>query len=335
MATRDIGLTVGVLGTRAMLAHARSAGVDTDALVRELGLARDALEDPDARIPLALDQRAWALAAARSGDRAFGLSVAQAFELGTFEAMDYAMWASETLGDALDRLVRFFRLIGDDAALRVEPRGREVHLVRDSVHDLPERAECFLAALFLRSRALTEGQAVARAVRFTHPPPANARPYRAFFKCAVHFGAAASELVLDGAAFGLTIRSAQPGLARILDRYMRDLVARLPEPGPFVRRVQSAIARSLGGGRPSLAATARVLHASPRTVQRRLQELGLTHRGLIDQVRRELAPRLLETPKLSLTEVAYLLGFEDVSGFYRAHRRWTGVAPTRRRSSRA
>jgi AraC-like DNA-binding protein len=74
-----------------------------------------------------------------------------------------------------------------------------------------------------------------------------------------------------------------------------------------------------------------VLRASPRTVQRRLQELGLTHRELVDQVRRALAPRLLATPRLSLTEVAYLLGFEDVSGFYRAHRRWTGVAPSRRR----
>jgi len=314
-----------------MLAHARAIGVDCDALLREVGLDRDALADRDARLPLALDQKLWARAAARSRDPTFGLNVAAHFDLGAFEALDYAMWASDTLADAFARMVRFHRLIGDDFDIRVKPRGRHAHLVRESAYDLPPRAECMLAAILLRARELVGRPIAARTVRFAHPSPADPRPYHVFFGGPVRFGAATTELVVDAAVLGMAVTSARPGLALVLDAHMDDLVARLPEPDSFLSRVEQAISRSLAGGQPSLATTARALRASPRTVQRRLQQLGLSHRELTDQVRRTFASRLLATP-ISLTEVAFLLGFDDVSGLYRAHRRWTGDAPSQRRS---
>jgi AraC-like DNA-binding protein len=314
-----------------MLAHARATGVDSDALLRELGLDRSALVDADARLPLALDRQLWARASARSDDPAFGLHVATRFDLGAFEALDYAMWASETLSEALDRVVRFHRLVGDDAGVRLERRRDRVYVVRDNAYDLPARSECLLAAIWLRARALVGRPLAARTVSFAHPAPADPRPYRAFFAGPVHFGAATTELAIDASALALPVESARPGLARVLDKYMHDLVARLPEPDSFVSRAEQAIARSLSGGQPSVAATARVLHASPRTVQRRLLQLGLTHGELVDRVRRALAERLFATPRLSLTEIAYLLGFRDLSGFYRAHRRWTGTTPSQRR----
>ncbi len=325
------GGSVGVLGTRAMLACAAARGIDVDALLRELHVPPTALADPDARIPLALDHRIWALAAARAGDPAFGLHVARQFGLGAFEALDYAMWSSANLADAIDRLVRFHRLIGDDAALRLQRRGSRAHLVRVHAHDLPQRAECFFAVLVVRARELVKGSIRPHEVRFAHVAPADTRPHRALFRCPVRFAAATSRLVIDDAALKLPVRTARPPLARVLDRYMQDLLDRLPEPSAFLGRAHHAIARALGGGPPSLAATAAALRTSRRTVQRRLQALGLTHRQLVDEVRRDLARRLLATASLSITEVAYLLGFEDGSGFYRAYRRWTGGAPSRHR----
>jgi AraC-like DNA-binding protein len=139
------------------------------------------------------------------------------------------------------------------------------------------------------------------------------------------------EIVLAAASLELHVRTAVPGLARVLDRYLRDLVARLPRQGSRLQRVHDAIARSMHGGRASLRATARQLLASARTVQRWLKELGVTHRELVEDLRRDLADRLLSTARLSIAEIASLIGFHDVSGFRRAYKRWTGAAPSRRR----
>jgi AraC-like DNA-binding protein len=48
----------------------------------------------------------------------------------------------------------------------------------------------------------------------------------------------------------------------------------------------------------------------------------------VDEVRRQLAVRYIESPRLSITEIAFLLGYEDVSSFRRAFKKWTGKSPT-------
>jgi AraC-like DNA-binding protein len=168
-------------------------------------------------------------------------------------------------------------------------------------------------------------------VCFTHDAPSDVRPHRALFRSPVRFGCAAPEITFSADQLKLPVRTARPGLAVVLDRHLHELLSRLPAGQTYRQRVEHAIGRTLHAGRPSLAATARALHASPRTVQRQLHELGISHRQLVDEVRRDIASRLLATSRLSVSEVAFLLGFEDVSGFRRAHRKWTGTSPSRGR----
>ena len=87
---------------------------------------------------------------------------------------------------------------------------------------------------------------------------------------------------------------------------------------------------SAGAG---LGAAARVLGMSPRTLQRRLRERGIVYAALIDQVRRRLSSKYLADAKLSLGEIAYLLGYSESSAFNRAYRRWTGRTPSADRRS--
>jgi AraC-like DNA-binding protein len=71
---------------------------------------------------------------------------------------------------------------------------------------------------------------------------------------------------------------------------------------------------------------------APRTVQRRLSELGTSYQEMVESVRRDMAEQLVLDRTLSITEIAFLLGFEEVSGFRRAYQRWTGLAPSRARA---
>jgi AraC-like DNA-binding protein len=73
---------------------------------------------------------------------------------------------------------------------------------------------------------------------------------------------------------------------------------------------------------------------SPRSLQRRLHEQGRSLQSLLGELRVELARRYLAEPGESVSEVAFLLGFSEVSTFHRAFRRWTGQTPGEYRKSR-
>ncbi len=80
-------------------------------------------------------------------------------------------------------------------------------------------------------------------------------------------------------------------------------------------------------GRPDLADIAHELGRSERTLQRRITEDGATYRQLLEEARRELGRQMLGNPAAEINEIAYLLGYQDTSSFYRAFREWEGVTP--------
>ncbi len=324
------GGTASVVVLRPMLAFARARGVDVDAILDGIGLTDSALDQYDLRIPEVSRQRAWREAAALSHDAAFGLHFAAQAKVGAYDVLDYSMSLSATYGDALDHVHRFHRLLSDALDFRIEAAG-EVTRLRCIQPTPRHEVEAVFGILVVRGRQLTGHELAPREVRFAHASPDDTTPHHALFRSRVRFGHAPSELVFAAEDFALPVVTANAGLNRILERYMGEILARLPKDESFVERARSAVARTLVAGRPTLEATARALHASPRTVQRRLGERGTSHVEVVDSVRRDLAERLVSEGRLSMTEIAFLLGFADVSGFRRVYKRWTGLAPSRDR----
>ena len=72
---------------------------------------------------------------------------------------------------------------------------------------------------------------------------------------------------------------------------------------------------------------------SERTFHRRLEEMGTSFTDLVDRLRHELAMRYVEDRKVSLGDVAFLLGYANQRAFSAAFRRWTCTAPRQARSS--
>jgi AraC-like DNA-binding protein len=74
---------------------------------------------------------------------------------------------------------------------------------------------------------------------------------------------------------------------------------------------------------------------SVRTLQRRLNEAGLNYSEVQEDVRKTLALNLLEIETLALAEIAFSLGYSEVSAFNHAFRRWLGQSPGDYRRLRA
>jgi AraC-like DNA-binding protein len=287
---------------RPMLSFARTKGVDVEELLGEIGVPSSALDDHDYRIPEASRARAWIMAAARARDPLFGLHVAEHSRIGAYDVLDYALYFSSTLGEALERILRFHRVLCDAWAFTRDVEQESIRLRRVQRTPAPE-AEAFFALLVLRARELTGVGLAPKEVRFAHGEPENPTRHEALFSCPVRFGCPASEILFPTTDLALPVKTANPGVESILERYMGQLLQRLPREDSFVERVRAAVARTLHHGRPSVRTTARELHASARTVQRRLSERGTTHAEIVDSIRLELARRLVAEKRTSITEI--------------------------------
>jgi AraC-like DNA-binding protein len=77
------------------------------------------------------------------------------------------------------------------------------------------------------------------------------------------------------------------------------------------------------------------LGLASRTLQRRLNALGIEFSFLLENVRRDLAMSYMKSSKYSATEVAMLIGYADSASFSRAFRRWAGQTPQQYRAVNA
>jgi len=257
--------------------------------------------------------------AARRGDPAFALTLARLAVVRPLGLFGHLVWLSGTVGDALERAVRFYSVITKRATLELENRGAVSVLHQHRVPGVargPILTEFLFASFALRARAATEGRLVLRAVRFAHrrtPTPAHAD----VFGLTVQFGAPSDELEL-----ALPLISADPITSAALEAKAVNLTT--TGRSAFLDRARRAATTNLTT--PSLAAIGRTLGISARTLRRHLEQEGTTLRALVDDVRRERADQLLAAGT-SAKEVAFALGFSEPSAFSRAYKRWTGRAP--------
>lgn len=80
-------------------------------------------------------------------------------------------------------------------------------------------------------------------------------------------------------------------------------------------------------GIPSLEELAANFNTSARSLQRKLQEEGVTYQQIVDTIRKSLALHYLQSGNYPLKEISYILGYNEISAFNRAFKRWTGTTP--------
>jgi AraC-like DNA-binding protein len=159
-------------------------------------------------------------------------------------------------------------------------------------------------------------------------PRAHVKALERYFGCPVVCGAIRNALVFRGsdAALPFVTRNAEL-LDMLAPQFDVELKQRSEKEDSFVELVRGAIQQKLTGHRPVIDDIANDLRLSPRTLQRRLQELGSSYQRVLDEARHEMARYYLRNSVLELAEAAYLLGYEDANSFARAFRNWEGMPP--------
>jgi len=164
------------------------------------------------------------------------------------------------------------------------------------------------------------------AVSLQRPEPNGAGAFQRMFRAPVSFGQVLNAIDYRRVDCDERLPSANAELARQNDEVAMRYLSRLKEASVSLR-VQQALLKALPDGAPEKGKVARELGMSARNLQRHLAEEGTSFKGLLNDARVTLARNYVAEGRLSVTEIAFLLGFADTSTFSRAFKRWTGKSP--------
>ncbi len=315
-------------------------GLDANALLQRANITPSQLLDQRARISQSNSVQFWRLAEAACGhDPALAVEIAGQFNLRALGMLGMAWLASTSLREATRRLVRYYDLVSTIAVLRTQT---EQDLVWLQYHASPAvlalTHDCWAGVVGKMCRSAYTGAShqpfVPAAVRLGHPRNAGTELLAASLDCDIEVDAICTAVAFSAAQLDAPLPGGHPGMALSAEKILAATLAELST-GATNSQVRAHLLTMLPSGQVSLAAVAERMHMTERTLQRRLEVEQFGFAELLQQTRLELAQNLLRDPAHDVQDVAFILGFAEISSFTRAFRRWTGRAPSSWREQQA
>jgi AraC-like DNA-binding protein len=308
------------------------AGASSHEILRDLHIDPAVLSRAEGFISCASFARILDATAHRTGDPAFGLHFGARSNPKNVGSLAYAVMNSPTVAAAFETAGRYIHLHNEAAHFAF---AEDQNLARWSytLKNLPlEESRQFvnygMAAALNVVRVMVGSQWSPREVHFQHDGQQIAEVYRDVFRSPVMFATSTNAFVMDSEFCKQPIPAADPNLFRILIRYLEDVLSRMPRKDGTVVPICAMIAQQIKDGGLNLSRAAKAIGVSARSLQRQLKERGLSFGELVDDTRRALAVEYLKDRENTLTEIAFLLGYSEVSAFNRAFKRWTGKTPS-------
>jgi AraC-like DNA-binding protein len=332
--TKRLGTLPTATGGIARLAYARArrAGIELKPLLKKAGLTEQQIKDPNARLAVHRQIRFLNVAANALGDELLGFHLAQLPDLRELGLLFYVAASSATLGDALQRAARYSSIVNEGLSVKCL-KGGDIRMVFEYVgvarHSDRHQIEFLMTALIRLCRQLTGRRLTPSRVRITHRRSNQGdSELAAYFGRNMTFGARADELTFVERLKDMAVTSADPYLNELLVANCEQALAhRRTNRGTFRTAVENAIVPLLPHGKVRASGIATKLGLSQRTSARRLALEGVTFSRVLESLRADLARQYLSDPDLSISRIAWLLGYQEVSAFTHAFKRWSGKTP--------
>ncbi len=176
-------------------------------------------------------------------------------------------------------------------------------------------------------RQLTNENFNPKEMHFSYKKPEYIDAYEAYFRSFLKFNQKEDSIVFRKEQFKIPIPDYQPYLKDILTQYADAKIAKLESNIRFQDKVRQIMMELLPKGILSIEMVSEKLNMSRWTLTRKLRKEGTTFKNLLKTQRKEMALNYLANKKLSISEIAFLLGYSEVSAFQRAFKNWTGKNP--------
>lgn len=318
---------------RAFLAYATQRDLAPEYLCRQSGIDFDGLSR--GRTVGISDKQfndLWINAARLSGDDYFGLHFGESLQLSALGTVGGIIQSARTVGEALMQASSLLGLITDLYSLEVVLAKNKIRvrfrpdIVKANGHPA-SRHQIDAGMMFLLHEmdALLLKKIRPETVKRPLKDMPDREEYQRLLRVQ-HITTGSDYLfIFPGEYWDLPIITADYSLQRLL-------LARLErEAGAKGNNLQGKIEKYIKAnaylGIPTLEDIAANFNTSSRSLQRRLKEEGFTYQQLTASCRMSLALYYLESGTYPIKEVSYMLGYNELSSFSKAFKKWTGKTP--------
>lgn len=326
--------TVSIAFVQCLIDEVNQQGISTQQLFSGVLPAGSDINASGFRIDSDLVTRLWLNAVDLTQDNALGLHVGKRVQLGNVQALAPLFTNSPKLGEAMEYMQQYQRILSDAAKISIVKMSGQVQLRYQPFNEgevkmHPQQVECNLSAMQRFAHIVTQQQVAAPlSVHFEHQQMAIEQDYQAEFNCPVKFNQPFNALVLDSAHLDIPVRFADPSLLVHHQAMAKNLLASLTDNDTFIKQVYQLI--QLNGPkkcRPEYLAS--LLNVSYRSLQRRLKQEHSSYQQVLDDYRKNEAKNLLSQQRLSIDDISDRLGYGDKSSFHRSFKRWFNTSPIR------
>ena len=312
-------------------------GKDPIGILSKVGVTHKEARDPAIRLEARTQIKLLELAAEEVQDEWLGFHLARSFDLRKIGLVYYVIASSDQLSNALRNAERYSQINNEGIRLRFSMQNGTAAIALDYVNvdrDAERHhIEFWLVTLVRICRQVTNGRLAPSRLKTKHFRNGTPPEFKAFFGVDIEFGANADEICFPRHVAALSVVGRDEHLNELLRRYAEEALARKPrEPLTVRSTAEDILTELLPHGKAMVPEVARRLGMSSRTLSRKLAEEGTSFADVIDQLRAALAKRYLHDETLPVSEIAWLLGYREVSSLTHAFKRWTGMTPRRFRS---
>ena len=263
---------------------------------------------------------------------ALGLEIGRSVHVEHCGVLGYLFRTSRNLAEALQCFKRFQRLIYAGSHAEIEVVNKNVVTLiwqPDFGYSSQLSDELLLSAMINISREIVQPHNLSLVnVSFTQGVNEKiVSIYEAFFDCPVLFKQEKLSLSFQISDLKLPVRHEDHTLHSLLGKQAEELLSKLPEDDMFIVDLRDTIIRCLHEGQSDASVVASQLNISLRTLHRRLKDKDKIYREVLKDIRKSMALNYLSDNKLTLAEVALMLGYSEQSTFSRAFSKWYGKAP--------
>jgi AraC-like DNA-binding protein len=324
-------------------AYLRSRGGDAGEALGRAGLDPGDLTDPDRRVPLVRYLELLEICADLLADSQFGLKFGAQYEPRHAGVVGNIALASRTVGEAFAMVGRYLPTMVDGTVHGVEVSDGIVFVYSYYIDPLMmsyrQKGDWAIAfACNLMRVGLGDPRWTPQEVllpQLANESPAERRSRAEIMGDHIRVGHPWAGIRFGADLLKRPMVTADAMIENLMRHYGDLRLAALPEERGEIEQLRREIARVLVKGEGGIEHLAKATGTSVRTLQRRLKDAGANYSELQNDVRKTLALNLLENETLALAEIAFSLGYSEVSAFNHAFRRWVGQTPGDYRRLRA
>ncbi len=305
--------------------------VDSQSWLEQHQLTREKIRDFDSSIDYQTFESLIRRAVEISGHASLGLDVGQRIGITTHGMLGYAMINSGTLREVIDVFTMYTNTRTPLISTNLIEGDKTLTIEFTKTMDFSAIEKTFLEALLLTLQniflQISFNNANILSIHFCYPAPEYQARYLEFFKCPIVFNQPKTQLIISNKELDTPLKMSDPTSLMQARKLCESELEKMQSIDSLSQKIKELILTS-NGRTPDLEQTAQSFNMSARTLHRHLKQEGTSFKAILEDVTHHLAKEYLRNSTLSIQEIAYLLGYSELSNFRRAFKRWQGMAPS-------